>query len=81
MEARPHPQRCPAKNHLSEIGQPRLLYYNVSGCYAILPRFVPADPWKEMEMIENCQNKADFLGASHCHITTYDKKSEVPRGL
>jgi len=34
---------------------------------------------KEMEMIENCQNKADFWGVCHCQITTYDKESEVPR--
>jgi hypothetical protein len=33
-----------------------------------------------MEMIENCQNKADFSSVCHCQITTYDKKSASPTG-
>src|SRR5208282_4859304 len=35
---------------------------------------------KEMEMIENCQDKADLSGVCRCHIITYDKKSEVQWG-
>ncbi len=35
---------------------------------------------KEMKMIENGQNKADFSGICHCQITTYDKESEVQWG-
>jgi len=36
--------------------------------------------WKEMEMIENCQNKADCSDVCCCHITPHDKESEAPRG-
>jgi hypothetical protein len=33
-----------------------------------------------MEMIENCQNKADVSSICRCQITSYDKESEVPLG-
>jgi len=33
-----------------------------------------------MEMIENCQNKADRSAGCRCQITPYDEKSEGPRG-
>jgi len=49
-----------------------------------LPRSLRAlSQWtegKEMEMIENCQNKADCSDVCCCQITPYDKESEVPRG-
>ncbi|MGC1722747.1 MAG: hypothetical protein WA746_27525, partial [Isosphaeraceae bacterium] len=32
-------------------------------------------------MIENSHNKADFSGICRCQVTTYDKESEIPRGI
>ena len=32
-------------------------------------------------MIENGQNKADSSGVYRCQITTYDKESEILRGI
>jgi len=47
---------------------------------ALPPRLEPVDPRKDMEMIENRQNKADCSGVCLCQITIYDKNREVPRG-
>src|SRR5271157_1241412 len=77
-EARPHPRALPP---------PRTTWAkSATHVYSVLQSKWPlraSSRWtrgKEMEMIENRQNKADFPGVCHCQITTYDKESEVPRG-
>jgi len=56
------------------------LRYKVSGLCASPPGLKPRARRKEVELIENCQNKADFLGVYRCHTSTYDKESRVSRG-
>jgi hypothetical protein len=77
----PTPERCPRQEPLGRNRPPAFtLCYKVSGPSGLPPRFEPVDPRKEMEMIENRQNKAGCSGVCHCQITIYDKKWEVPRG-
>src|SRR5208282_3324982 len=81
MEARPHPEGCPRQEPLGRNRPAAFtLCYKVSGPSA-LPRAL--SQWtrgKEMEMIENCQNRAGFSGVCHCQTTTYDKKIGSPTG-
>src|SRR5208282_3788622 len=81
VEARPHPERCPRPEPLGRNRPAAFtLCYKVSGPSA-RPRAL--SQWtrgKEMEMIENCQNRVGFSGVCHCQTTTCDKKSEVPQG-
>jgi hypothetical protein len=72
--------------HLRALPPPRTTWAkSANHVYSVLQSKCPLRDlcqWirgKEMEMIENCQNKADCAGVSHCQITTYDRKAEVQR--
>jgi hypothetical protein len=56
------------------------LCYKVSGPFRAPSALSQWTQGKEMEMIENCQNRAGCSGVYRFQITTYDKKLEVQRG-
>src|SRR5271157_2290254 len=82
MEARPHPRALPPPR--TTWAKSAIRVYSVLQSKWAFPRSRrDLSQWtrgKQMKMIENRQNKADFSGVCRCQITTYDKESEVLRG-
>src|SRR5208337_575107 len=79
MEASPHPrwlprQEPPGRNRPTVVA----LRYKVSDPPRSLRVLSQWTRGKEMEMIENCQNKADCSGVCRFQIRAYDKNMGDP---